>query len=154
MSREEFVELHEAESYLPEYMGWTDIDSDDGVCLRGFDPMNGRLKLIRSHVWDEQVTAWIRDVITEVMKYADGTEIGYRLEGKRWEMRASFYPIGTESKWRAFEATSEYARKSTAIAALRLFKALGPLPNLPDWYACKKVRKAYLLNPYKPKSNE
>lgn len=150
MGKEFLTERFQAEAYLPEIMGWTDIDSDDGVTLRGINPMNGKARLIPSHVWDEDVTCMIRDLILEIMKYPDGGEIGYRLDGKRWEMRACFFRLGTDEKDK-FECVSEFSRTSTALAAFRLFKSLGALPELPNWYACKKVRERYKLRPYELK---
>lgn len=134
---------------LCEYMGYVGVCGTKFGGLDGVDPMDNKMKHMRSQSSDKYENGFLRQLILDAARYPDGSAVAYKLETIFHDARAVFYKAGTNEEC-AFEGKSWSSEVATAIAALRLFKTLGPLKELPSWFACKKACKQYKENPFCP----
>lgn len=125
---------------LCEFMGWYNVDSPDGVSLRGNSPVNGRHQYVRPYSVDANANTMLRTSILHSMKYRDGGKIVMQATVDSSMARVVFFRQGTDEQ-DAFEGKAWCLETAAAIAAYKLFKKLGPLPGL--MYANKKQDKLY-----------
>ena len=145
---------HYLDARLCDYMGWENVDSPDGACLRGTNPMNGKCVLIRSHSSDPYMSNLLAKVIVESMRYPNGGKVQFCLQGylndgpclnHGLEWRATFWRDGVKlgsTLAVPFEGRSWSPQHAIGIAALRLFRKLGPLQHVVA-LLCEKCHKAY-----------
>lgn len=135
------------DSFLCEKMGWTGVDSPDGLSLRGFHPRTGTHKYIKGYQ-DAFENGVLRQVLLWGVKCKDGSPLYYETGGAiHYPPMLATDPRVTKGFWARFrhhKATSPSSELewfesggwsvelATARAAVKVLKVL-PV-ELPDWY--------------------